>query len=377
MFHPSEVELSETTRTILEDVERIKPTRVVFDSLSELRLLAGNPLRYRRQILALKQFFAGRQCTVLFLDDMTSANHDLQVQSIAHGVVRLEQIVPGVRRRAAAAHRHQVPRRPLPRRLPRLRHPARRARGLSAAGRRGAHRSRPSARSCGSGIARDGRAARRRHRAGHQHADRRRGGNRQVVPRRAVRRGGRGAGRARGAVHLRREHQHPAHPERRAWGSTSSSTSTRGGSRCSRWTRPSCPRASCCTPSARPSRSGGASIIVIDSLNGYLNAMPDERFLIIQLHELLTYLGQAGVATILIGAHHGLIGSQMVAPGRCQLPGRRGHPDALLRGQGRGPAGDLGGEEARRRARADHPRVPAAAADGSASASRCATSAAC
>ena len=61
MFHPSEVELAETTKTILADVERLKPTRVVFDSLSELRLLAGNPLRYRRQILALKQFFAGRQ----------------------------------------------------------------------------------------------------------------------------------------------------------------------------------------------------------------------------------------------------------------------------------------------------------------------------
>src|SRR5262245_34936898 len=94
MFHPSEVELSETTKTILADVDRIKPARVVFDSLSELRLLAGNPLRYRRQILALKQFFAGRSCTVLLLDDMTSASHDLQVQSIAHGVVRLEQLFP-------------------------------------------------------------------------------------------------------------------------------------------------------------------------------------------------------------------------------------------------------------------------------------------
>ena len=75
-------------------MERIKPARVVFDSLSELRLLAGNPLRYRRQILALKQFFAGRNCTVLLLDDLTSASHDLQVQSIAHGVVRLEQLYP-------------------------------------------------------------------------------------------------------------------------------------------------------------------------------------------------------------------------------------------------------------------------------------------
>src|SRR6202008_997331 len=65
MFHPSEVELNETTKSILSEVERIKPTRVAFDSLSELRLLAGNPLRYRRQILALKQFFIGRQCHVL------------------------------------------------------------------------------------------------------------------------------------------------------------------------------------------------------------------------------------------------------------------------------------------------------------------------
>lgn len=83
MFHPSEVELGETTRAVLSEVERIRPTRVAFDSLSELRLIAGNPLRYRRQILALKQFFVGRRCTVLVLDDKTSTDHDLQVQSIA------------------------------------------------------------------------------------------------------------------------------------------------------------------------------------------------------------------------------------------------------------------------------------------------------
>src|SRR6185295_11035729 len=94
MFHPSEVELSETTKTILADVERTRPARVVFDSLSEFRLLAGNPLRYRRQILALKQFFVGRRCTVVLLDDLTTRDQDLQVQSIAHGVVRLEQLNP-------------------------------------------------------------------------------------------------------------------------------------------------------------------------------------------------------------------------------------------------------------------------------------------
>nr|MDQ2999084.1 AAA family ATPase [Chloroflexota bacterium] len=65
MFHPSEVELAETTKAVLAEVERINPQRVVFDSLSEMRLLAQNSLRYRRQILALKQFFIGRQCTVL------------------------------------------------------------------------------------------------------------------------------------------------------------------------------------------------------------------------------------------------------------------------------------------------------------------------
>ena len=94
MFHPSEVELTETTKTILAEVEQIMPSRMVFDSLSELRLLAGNPLRYRRQILALKQFFAGKNCTVLLLDDLSSSDRDLQVQSIAHGVVRLEQVYP-------------------------------------------------------------------------------------------------------------------------------------------------------------------------------------------------------------------------------------------------------------------------------------------
>lgn len=102
MFHPSEVELSETTKTILADVEQTKPKRVVLDSLSELRLLAGNPLRYRRQILALKRFFSGRNCTVLLLDDMTGVQSELDVQSLAHGIIRLEQLNPeygGERRR--------------------------------------------------------------------------------------------------------------------------------------------------------------------------------------------------------------------------------------------------------------------------------------
>lgn len=91
ILHPSDVELGETTRAIMTRVEAEKPRRVVFDSLSEMRLLAQNPLRYRRQILALKHFFANRACTVLLLDDQTSSGNDLQLHSIAHGVITLEQ----------------------------------------------------------------------------------------------------------------------------------------------------------------------------------------------------------------------------------------------------------------------------------------------
>jgi len=91
ILHPSEIELGETIRSLTEIVDRLNPQRIVFDSLSEMRLLAQDPLRYRRQILALKHFFAGRQCTVLLLDDKTSEPTDLQLHSIAHGVISLEQ----------------------------------------------------------------------------------------------------------------------------------------------------------------------------------------------------------------------------------------------------------------------------------------------
>ena len=91
ILHPSEIELGETIRSLTEIVDRLNPQRIVFDSLSEMRLLAQDPLRYRRQILALKHFFAGRQCTVLLLDDKTSEPTDLQLHSIAHGVISLDQ----------------------------------------------------------------------------------------------------------------------------------------------------------------------------------------------------------------------------------------------------------------------------------------------
>ena len=102
VFHPSEVELADTITSILQQVDATKPQRVVFDSLSELRMLARDPLRYRRQILALKRHFAGRSCTVMLLDDRTAeGSHDLQLQSIAHGVIMMQSLERdfGIKRR--------------------------------------------------------------------------------------------------------------------------------------------------------------------------------------------------------------------------------------------------------------------------------------
>ncbi len=91
VFQPADVELSETVQRVIDDVRRLKPQRVVIDSLSEIRLVARDPLRYRRQILALKEILSECDCTVFFLEDYTVENPDLLLQSIAHGVVLLEK----------------------------------------------------------------------------------------------------------------------------------------------------------------------------------------------------------------------------------------------------------------------------------------------
>jgi circadian clock protein KaiC len=94
VFHPSDVELTETTRAVLSYISGVKPQRVVFDSLSELRLLAQSHLRYRREVLNLKTYFSKARATVIMLDDRTSDPNDMQLQSIAHGVLSLQQHAP-------------------------------------------------------------------------------------------------------------------------------------------------------------------------------------------------------------------------------------------------------------------------------------------
>jgi circadian clock protein KaiC len=92
VFPPSEVELVDVMQAILTKMEKVKSGRIVFDSMSEIRMLARDPLRYRRQILSLKQFFVGRNCTVLLLDDRTGDRSDKQLQSICHGAIRMEAL---------------------------------------------------------------------------------------------------------------------------------------------------------------------------------------------------------------------------------------------------------------------------------------------
>src|SRR3979490_96941 len=103
LLYSSDLELGETTKQIFEAVERARPSRVVLDSLSEIRLLAQSSLRYRRQILAIKHYFAKFGTTVMMLDDLTTELADKTVHSVAHGVLRLEELAPayGAERRRA------------------------------------------------------------------------------------------------------------------------------------------------------------------------------------------------------------------------------------------------------------------------------------
>ncbi|MGC1370552.1 MAG: ATPase domain-containing protein [Candidatus Sulfotelmatobacter sp.] len=92
VFHPAEVELNDRMQRIVKEVQRIRPDRLVIDALSELRMLAKDPLRYRRQILSLKNFMSDQKCTVLLLDDRTSRDSDLQLHSLVQGVICLNKV---------------------------------------------------------------------------------------------------------------------------------------------------------------------------------------------------------------------------------------------------------------------------------------------
>ncbi len=312
VFHPSEIELADTTSAVLSEVDRLQPVRVVFDSLSELRLLARDSLRYRRQIMGLKRYFSGRNCTVLLLDDRTAEGHDLQLQSIAHGVIMLESVEReyGIKRR-----RLEI----------------RKMRGSSF--REGFH---------DYTIMRGGVEVYPRLIASEHHL--------MFSPSRLKS----------GLQAL----------DDLLGGGIDSGTSTLllGPAGCGKSTIALCYAVSTVKEGGRAAlfsfdetsatltvrgrglgmdvdehvESGGLflrqvdaaelspgqfvheirelvekrelKLLVIDSLNGFLNAMPGEKFLAMQLHELLGYLGQKGVRTIMTMAQHGFVGANIDTP---------------------------------------------------------------
>ncbi|HEX8149328.1 MAG TPA: ATPase domain-containing protein [Pyrinomonadaceae bacterium] len=311
IFHPSEVELGETTRAVIEEVEHTQPRRVVFDSLSEMRLLARDPLRYRRQILALKQYFAGRKTTVLLLDDRTSADADLQVQSIAHGVVMLEQLELDY-----GAERRRL-------RVSKLRGSRFRGGFHDFAIRTGGVVVFPRLVAAGRGAEFEpGTVA-----SGVSELDALLGGGLDRGTATLVL-GPAGCGKSSLATHFAAASVARGEPaaafifdegvntylNRAAGLGTDLRAEVEAGRLKVQQVNPAelSPGEfahAVCTAVERD----GARLVVIDSLNGYMQAMPDERFLTAQMHELLTYLNQQGVVTLLVMAQHGFMG-QMSSP---------------------------------------------------------------
>ena len=309
MFHPSEVELSETTQVLLNAIEKDNPRRVVLDSLAELRLLSQNSLRYRRQILALKSFFVGRQCTVLLLDDRTSERSDMQLQSIAHGVISLEQLAPGygserrrlrvIKMRSATyrgGYHDFIIKRGGIEVFPRLiaaEHISEMPQGQISSGVRELDDL------LGGGIDR--------------------GTSTLFV-------GPAGSGKSTLAIHYaiaaaqRGEHaaifmfdEGIATLRRRvsALGMDFTSGEKPGQIKLTQLDPGQVSPGEFAHLVRQAVEQRKASVVVIDSLNGYMNAMPDERFLTIQLHELLSYLSYRSVTTMMVVAQHGLLTSTM------------------------------------------------------------------
>jgi circadian clock protein KaiC len=312
LFHPSEVELAETTKAVVDVCSRIDPQRVVFDSLSEIRLLAQSPLRYRREVLALKQYFSGRSCTVLLLDDRSAEAADGQLQSIAHGVISLDQMAPmygGHRRRlrvvklrgvnfrggyhdfvlaegglkvfprlVASDHGMAADRTLVPSALPAL--DTLLGGGLA----RGSS-------TLLIGPAGTGKSALCTHW--------------EVAA----------AARGERVAHFAFDENVPTLLARSASIGLDVAGHIQAGRIGMRQIDPAeiPPGQFACDVYEEVERRG-ARMVVIDSLNGYLHAMPDEAFLVLQLHELLTYLSHRGVVTIMVVAQGGMVGPNMTSP---------------------------------------------------------------
>lgn len=305
LLHSSDLELGETVEMVLAEVERLKPDRVVFDSISEIRLLSQGILKYRRQVLALKSFFLLHDITVLLLDDLTGEQDDLNLHSVCHGVVRLEQRVPvygGERRRLRVIKMRGVQIRGgyhdlvirsggvtvFPR-LVAADHPiveggeyAKSNTELDALMNGGLDRGTTTLIMGPSGTGKSSVAISYLYSA----LERGEAGYLMVFDEtlRVVKERSTGMGMPlepfiRSGL-LKLDQIDPAE----------------------------------LTPGELASRiqdaveRQDAKVVVVDSLNGYLNAMPEEQYLVLQMHEIITYLNQKGVVTFLLLANHGVVG---------------------------------------------------------------------
>jgi circadian clock protein KaiC len=307
VFHASEVELQATTQVILKEVERIKPHRIVLDSLTEMRLLSESPLRFRRQMLALKQLFAGIGCTTLLLDDMKGAPADVQIESIAHGVIRLD-VLPD----SYGKTRRQL-------RVTKMR-------GINF--RQGSHDYVIAT----GGLVLFPRLVAAEHRrdynrdvitTGMADLDRLLGGGLQPGTSTLVA-GPAGAGKTTLCFQLASA---LAQQGRKVVGYVFDENLDvlleRGGTlgrairqqhqaghlRLQQIDPAEISPGEFATRIRQAVEQDDVRVIVLDSLNGYLKAMPDEDHLALQLHELRTYLGQQGVITLLILSQPGGVGA--------------------------------------------------------------------
>jgi circadian clock protein KaiC len=312
LYLPSEVELGERMRSLLTTVDRVKPRRVVVDSCSELRLLAQTPLRFRRQIIALKQGLVDRRCTILLLENTLVKGGDVLLQSLVHGVVDMEQLSP-----LYGAERRRL-------RVTKLR---------EVKFRGGYH---------DMNIEKDGIVVFPRLVASEHHTEfRAEMLSSGIASLDSLVGGGldRGtsslfmgpAGSGKSALASRYVHAALQRGESAAFFAFDESVSTlfSRSAALGMDLRPHVASRKLLVQQVDPAElspgelvhrvrvaveQGKSSVVVIDSLNGYLHSMPEEQFVVTQMHELLSYLRQQGVVTILVMVQNGILGEGMSSP---------------------------------------------------------------
>jgi circadian clock protein KaiC len=307
LYHPAEVELGETIRALLEVVERLRPTRIVLDSLSELKLLARDPLRYRRQILALKAYFSSMDCTVVLLDDLAGGD-DSQLQSLCHGVLLLEQLpfeYGRTRRRLRVVKFRGVPA----------------TEGFHDFSiREGGIEVFPQIVAPPPGSASDEPV-----RSGVRELDALLGGGLAWGTTTLII-GPSGSGKSTlstqyiasdthpGAIYLFDERRRTYLERCDALGMRVSEQLESGRLRVQQIEPGELSPGEFSHRVCEDVEKRGTRMVLIDSLNGYLHAIPQSDAPLARMHELLAFLNERGVATLLVLAQHGIIGTAMTTP---------------------------------------------------------------